>query len=638
MRSKSIPARTRKLSLPNGTGDLKHFDGLKYDPSPFVTFSLDYAPADDEMWDVIFADRHPTTTTTTTTDQCTRQPISPPPSSPGSPPQPTPLSLPSSTDSVYSAPTTSSGSSDLGDSRSDAMSATTNQSPAVSHDQTSDTHTPPSASSSPTNALPMTMEEDCKAHPRVSASPAPPVTSVGNAGIATTRAPTFRELAPPRPKAGFDLSVRIHCISSHLLEARIAGPGRRAIRLDDGSIVLPSQVFVKEDKKSKAASKRAALTVPLSVDEDANKLQPKIALAAEPSTPSQSKSSSKRRRLSGSSPRDVANRSNDDDLLIHKNSSPKSLLARMSDSMPTTQTKSEQPSSKSSSEPSVSKKSKKASSTTSSSKNRKPAPSQLTITTSKSALKDIPPSLPSCTATELSMLSESDDKDSSNVCGGINGACHFCGIKKTGQWRRGPAGQRTLCNACGINWTKKVRAESVRSGVTIAEAEKIVGDDSTKFRRNLNSSSTDSPTTANAPALPSPSSKASTTPAKKPSSKSKSLKPKSKKPKPIQQPKDASAASNVSNTKLKDSDAFWEPNDTLEDGSGYDSDTGSQVSSTTKSVGVQLSSSLGADSEGQGVQERSGEGMSGVLVEKDVNVVKHDEEDVQVGKCVEMEM
>jgi hypothetical protein len=72
-----------------------------------------------------------------------------------------------------------------------------------------------------------------------------------------------------------------------------------------------------------------------------------------------------------------------------------------------------------------------------------------------------------------------------NFCGGISGACQFCGIRKTGQWRRGPAGQRTLCNACGINWTKKVKAEAARSGVSLHEAEKIVGDDSSKFRKSL---------------------------------------------------------------------------------------------------------------------------------------------------------
>ncbi|KAI9356567.1 hypothetical protein DFJ73DRAFT_758608 [Zopfochytrium polystomum] len=56
------------------------------------------------------------------------------------------------------------------------------------------------------------------------------------------------------------------------------------------------------------------------------------------------------------------------------------------------------------------------------------------------------------------------------------GVCHFCQARKTGQWRRGPAGQRTLCNACGINWTKKIRAEARRGGCSLGEAEKRVAE------------------------------------------------------------------------------------------------------------------------------------------------------------------
>ncbi|KAJ1558544.1 hypothetical protein HK405_013441 [Cladochytrium tenue] len=51
------------------------------------------------------------------------------------------------------------------------------------------------------------------------------------------------------------------------------------------------------------------------------------------------------------------------------------------------------------------------------------------------------------------------------------GVCHFCQSRRTGQWRRGPAGQRTLCNACGINWTKKIRAEARRAACSLADAE-----------------------------------------------------------------------------------------------------------------------------------------------------------------------
>ncbi|KAG8691373.1 hypothetical protein FRC11_004585 [Ceratobasidium sp. 423] len=37
------------------------------------------------------------------------------------------------------------------------------------------------------------------------------------------------------------------------------------------------------------------------------------------------------------------------------------------------------------------------------------------------------------------------------------GHCHSCEISDTPEWRRGPDGQRTLCNACGLHYAKLVR-------------------------------------------------------------------------------------------------------------------------------------------------------------------------------------
>jgi hypothetical protein len=31
--------------------------------------------------------------------------------------------------------------------------------------------------------------------------------------------------------------------------------------------------------------------------------------------------------------------------------------------------------------------------------------------------------------------------------------CEVCGVTETPQWRRGPSGKRTLCNACGVKWS-----------------------------------------------------------------------------------------------------------------------------------------------------------------------------------------
>jgi hypothetical protein len=39
--------------------------------------------------------------------------------------------------------------------------------------------------------------------------------------------------------------------------------------------------------------------------------------------------------------------------------------------------------------------------------------------------------------------------------GGIR--CHLCGVTETPEWRRGPDGSRTLCNACGLYHAKLVK-------------------------------------------------------------------------------------------------------------------------------------------------------------------------------------
>lgn len=37
------------------------------------------------------------------------------------------------------------------------------------------------------------------------------------------------------------------------------------------------------------------------------------------------------------------------------------------------------------------------------------------------------------------------------------GKCHSCNIRETPEWRRGPDGARTLCNACGLRTLKHHR-------------------------------------------------------------------------------------------------------------------------------------------------------------------------------------
>ncbi|KAI9478575.1 MAG: hypothetical protein EXX96DRAFT_252383 [Benjaminiella poitrasii] len=39
----------------------------------------------------------------------------------------------------------------------------------------------------------------------------------------------------------------------------------------------------------------------------------------------------------------------------------------------------------------------------------------------------------------------------------FHGRCHSCNISETPEWRRGPDGARTLCNACGLHYAKLAR-------------------------------------------------------------------------------------------------------------------------------------------------------------------------------------
>ena len=50
-------------------------------------------------------------------------------------------------------------------------------------------------------------------------------------------------------------------------------------------------------------------------------------------------------------------------------------------------------------------------------------------------------------------------------------ACTACGTTETPQWRRGPLGTKTLCNACGVKWMKGT-IELTSTG-THAEADEV---------------------------------------------------------------------------------------------------------------------------------------------------------------------
>ncbi|PWZ01774.1 hypothetical protein BCV70DRAFT_51038 [Testicularia cyperi] len=44
------------------------------------------------------------------------------------------------------------------------------------------------------------------------------------------------------------------------------------------------------------------------------------------------------------------------------------------------------------------------------------------------------------------------------------GSCQACGTSETPEWRRGPDGARTLCNACGLHYAKLVRKRQQQEG------------------------------------------------------------------------------------------------------------------------------------------------------------------------------
>ena len=49
------------------------------------------------------------------------------------------------------------------------------------------------------------------------------------------------------------------------------------------------------------------------------------------------------------------------------------------------------------------------------------------------------------------------------------GRCHSCNRAETPEWRRGPDGARTLCNACGLHFaktTRKLTGTTVAAGAT----------------------------------------------------------------------------------------------------------------------------------------------------------------------------
>ncbi|GLB40279.1 putative zinc finger binding to DNA consensus sequence [AT]GATA[AG] [Lyophyllum shimeji] len=89
------------------------------------------------------------------------------------------------------------------------------------------------------------------------------------------------------------------------------------------------------------------------------------------------------------------------------------------------------------------------------------------------------------------------------------GKCHSCNIRETPEWRRGPDGARTLCNACGLHYAKLQRKREKQAGPN-GEAPRIdmetlrasaraadVGEKSSRSKHSARSQPSNDPTSPN---------------------------------------------------------------------------------------------------------------------------------------------
>ncbi|GBC00053.1 hypothetical protein RclHR1_03720014 [Rhizophagus clarus] len=64
--------------------------------------------------------------------------------------------------------------------------------------------------------------------------------------------------------------------------------------------------------------------------------------------------------------------------------------------------------------------------------------------------------------------------------------CHSCNISETPEWRRGPDGARTLCNACGLHFAKITRKRTLSSAMQQTDQQQQTSSNSSNI--NLTSS------------------------------------------------------------------------------------------------------------------------------------------------------
>eukprot|EP01088_Endostelium_zonatum_P018416 TRINITY_DN5905_c0_g1_i1.p1 TRINITY_DN5905_c0_g1~~TRINITY_DN5905_c0_g1_i1.p1 ORF type:complete len:277 (+),score=55.34 TRINITY_DN5905_c0_g1_i1:184-1014(+) len=54
-----------------------------------------------------------------------------------------------------------------------------------------------------------------------------------------------------------------------------------------------------------------------------------------------------------------------------------------------------------------------------------------------------------------------------------NYVCRACGVKETPEWRKGPLGKKTLCNACGLRWAKALKNQAEQERVYLQYVERL---------------------------------------------------------------------------------------------------------------------------------------------------------------------
>ncbi|GAA5798919.1 hypothetical protein HPULCUR_004327 [Helicostylum pulchrum] len=80
----------------------------------------------------------------------------------------------------------------------------------------------------------------------------------------------------------------------------------------------------------------------------------------------------------------------------------------------------------------------------------------------------------------------------------FQGRCHSCNISETPEWRRGPDGARTLCNACGLHYAKLARKQQENRGMS-SNSSGILGSSSTRRLSNQSGNSFGKLTSSSSP-------------------------------------------------------------------------------------------------------------------------------------------